>query len=115
MGVTLVSLLSPVSLQAVVQASRSLPSRALTFPFTPADCVRQFTVVYAMAAMMTIRGFPSSLPEAEIKGLLETIGQVSSPPLRFVVPARARARRTPIPEFLLNQPTADLLYPKKLS
>lgn len=30
-----------------------------------------------MAAMMTIRGFPSSLPEAEIKGLLETIGKVS--------------------------------------
>lgn len=30
-----------------------------------------------MAAMMTIKGFPSSLPEAEIKGLLETIGQVS--------------------------------------
>eukprot|EP00752_Nemacystus_decipiens_P009180 g8201.t1 len=29
-----------------------------------------------MAAMMTIKGFPSSLPEAEIKGLLETIGQV---------------------------------------
>lgn len=29
-----------------------------------------------MVAMMTIRGFPSSLPEAEIKGLLETIGQV---------------------------------------
>lgn len=25
---------------------------------------------------MTIRGFPPSLPEAEIKGLLETIGQV---------------------------------------
>ncbi len=30
-----------------------------------------------MVAMMTIKGFPSSLPEAEIKGLLETIGQVS--------------------------------------
>ncbi|CAM9724498.1 unnamed protein product [Ectocarpus sp. 6 AP-2014] len=29
-----------------------------------------------MVAMMTIKGFPSSLPEAEIKGLLETIGQV---------------------------------------
>lgn len=27
--------------------------------------------------MMTIKGFPSSLPESEIKGLLETIGQVS--------------------------------------
>lgn len=27
---------------------------------------------------MTIKGFPSSLPEAEIKGLLETIGQVSA-------------------------------------
>ncbi|CAM9503767.1 unnamed protein product [Pylaiella littoralis] len=29
-----------------------------------------------MVAMMIIKGFPSSLPEAEIKGLLETIGQV---------------------------------------
>lgn len=29
-----------------------------------------------MATMMTITGFPASLPQAEIKGLLETIGKV---------------------------------------
>ncbi|CAM9951085.1 unnamed protein product [Ascophyllum nodosum] len=29
-----------------------------------------------MVAMMTIKGFPPSLPQAEIKGLLETIGKV---------------------------------------
>lgn len=30
-----------------------------------------------MVALMIIRGFPPALPEGEIKGLLETIGQVT--------------------------------------
>lgn len=35
-----------------------------------------------MVALVTIRGFPASLPEAEIRSLLETIGQVRSWVLR---------------------------------
>ncbi|CAM9680072.1 unnamed protein product [Choristocarpus tenellus] len=30
------------------------------------------------SALMTIKGFPTSLPEAEIRGLLETIGPVDA-------------------------------------